>query len=438
MKTRIENVTLLTCNKSMESFYNASITFENDTIVAINEISEVDQVIDGQNGIVCPGFINTHTHLSMIPFRSLQDDLYDRLRLFIFPLEKAVMNQALATSAARLGAAESLLAGMTSVADMYYFSEQLAAVYEGIGLRALVTQTILNQELCDCENEEDGFKLAQKLVEKFQNHPLITPAIGPHSTTTVSEEMLIKIRDYASKMQCRVSMHVSEMDYELDYFSKQSTTPIQYLNRLGLLNERFISAHTIHASASDIMILKQKKVGIAHCINANLKAAKGIAPIKEYRQNNIKVGLGTDGPSSGNHLDMFMQMNVAAKIHKNIHKDRSLFSSKEILKMATYGGAQVLGIDSIVGSLECGKKADIILIETQSVNMFPLHDPYSALVYSAQAHNVDSVWVNGQLKVRHKKLVNLDIDELIADTTLKMHDFNQMAQALSKQLLKNT
>ncbi len=434
MKTRIENVTVLTCDKDQNTYFNSSITFENDTIIAINKDVGADDIIDGQNGILIPGFVNTHAHLSMIPFRSLQDDLYDRLRLYIFPLEKATMNRNLTIAAAKVGAAESLLYGMTTVADMYYYTEDLAKLYEQMGLRAVVIQTILDKDLCDAKDENEGFNLAKKLVLKWQNHPTIYPCIGPHATTTVSVEMLGKIRDFQKETNCRVSMHVSEMDYELEYFKKQNTTPVQFLEKMGLLNEHFISAHTITANAKDIELLKKYDVGIAHCINANTKAAKGIAPLKEFVEAGIKVGFGTDGPGSGSHLDMFMQMNVAAKMHKNLNKDRALFPSIDLLSIACIGGAKVLGIDHLVGSLEVGKKADLVLIETQSVNMFPVHDPYATLVYSARANNVESVWVNGIQKVKNKKLVDFEINDLLKEIKEQMKDFNRLEKEISDSL----
>lgn len=434
MRTRIDNVTLLTCDTKQNTYYNSSITFEDDTIIAINEDVDYDQRIDGKNGILTPGFINTHAHLSMIPFRSLQDDLYDRLRLFVFPLEKATMNKLLTISSAKVGAAESLLCGMTSVADMYYYCDDLAQLYEEMGLRAVVIQTILDKDLCDARNEDEGFELAKNLVYKYKDHPSIYPCLGPHATTTVSEEMMHKIIDFQKETNCRISMHVSEMDYELEYFNKKNTSPIQFLESMGILNDKFISAHTITANAKDIEILKKYGVGVAHCINANTKAAKGIAPLKEFVEAGVKVGFGTDGPASGSHLDMFMQMNVAAKMHKNLNKDRSLFSSKDLLSIATIGGAKVLGIDHLVGSLEVGKKADLVLIETESVNMFPIHDPYAVLVYSAQAHNVDSVWVNGIQRVQNKKLVHYDIKEIIKETSDQMKEFNRMEKEISDSL----
>lgn len=437
MKTRIENITILTCDEQQTTYYNSSITFENDAIIAINKLIEVDQIIDGQNGILIPGFINTHAHLPMIPFRSLQDDLYDRLRLFVFPLEKATMSEALAIASAKVGAAESLLCGMTTVADMYYYCDALAQTYVDLGLRAVVIQTILDKDLCDAKNEEEGFIRAQQLIEKWKDHPMITPCLGPHGTTTVSNKLLLKIRDYAKKTNCRVSMHVGEMDYEFQHFSEQNTTSIQYLESLGILNENFISAHTIHANEIDIELLKKYKVGVAHCINANTKAAKGIAPLKEFLDAGIKVGFGTDGPASGSHLDMFMQMNVAAKMHKNRLKDRHALPAKDLLSIATLGGSKVLGLDKQVGSLEIGKKADLVLIETHSVNMFPVHDPYAALVYSAQAHNIDSVWVNGVQRVKNKMLVHHDLNKIINVCAKEMSQFNQMALEISNNIKKS-
>lgn len=437
MITRIDNVTVLTCDSQQNTYYNSSITFDDDTIIAINKDVEYDHYVDGRNGIIIPGFINTHAHLPMIPFRSLQDDLYDRLRLFIFPLEKACMTKELTIAAAKIGAAESLLCGMTTVADMYYYCDDLAQLYEKMGLRSVVIQTILDKDLCDAKNEEEGFELAKYLVYKWQNHPTIYPCLGPHATTTVSENMMHKMRDFQKETNCRISMHVSEMDYELEYFKQKNTTPIQFLENMGILNDKFISAHTITANAKDIEILKKYNVGVAHCINANTKAAKGIAPLKEFVEASVKVGFGTDGPGSGSHLDMFMQMNVAAKMHKNKNKDRSIFPSKDLLSIATIGGASVLGIDSEVGSLELGKKADIVLIETESVNMFPVHDPYAALVYSAHANNVESVWVNGIQRVKNKELVGLDIKEIIKNTQDQMSAFNRMEKEISESLKKS-
>lgn len=434
MRTRIENVTILCCDKAQTCYKNSSLTFENDRIIAINEDVAYDICVNGKNGILIPGFINTHTHLSMIPFRSLQDDLPDRLRRFLFPLEKEAMTRALAISAAKIGVAESLLAGVTTVMDMYYYSDALADVYEKMGIRAVVAQTIVNQDMCDAHNELEGFKLAVDFYAKWKNHSRIIPALGPHGTTTLSSKTLADIQTFAQENQVLVCMHVAEMDDEIAYFKQHNTTAIEYLNSLHLLNSNFISVHTIHPTESDIGLLSHNDVGIAHCIGANTKAAKGIAPLKSFIDQGIRVGLGTDGPSSGNTLDLFTQMSMVAKCHKVYHHDRKLFPAKEIVQLATLGGASVLHLDQQIGSLELGKKADIVLVECDSVNMYPNHDPYSLLVYSANASNVDSVWVDGILRVKNKHLLDYDLKDLINDCNHESELFNQKLSMINQSL----
>lgn len=423
MRARIENVTLLTCDKDLNMYENSSLTIEEDRIIAINQDVPYDISIDGKNGILLPGFINTHTHLSMIPFRSLQDDLPDRLQRFLFPLEKEAMSQELAVASAKIGVAESLLSGVTTVYDMYYYADALATCYEEMGIRALVAQTIVNQNICDQKNEQHGLDLAKTFYKKWKNHVLIHPALGPHGTTTVTKETLLAIQRFAFENNAPVCMHVSEMDYEMSYFAKQGISPIKYLEELKILNSNFVAVHVIHASENDLEILKNNKVGVAHCVGANTKAAKGIAPLKTMIDKEIQVGLGTDGPSSGNTLDLFIQMNLLAKLHKVHNHDRKLFPAKEIVQLSTLGGANILHLDHEIGSLEVGKKADLVLVETQSINMYPKHDPYSLLVYSANSSNVDSVWINGIIKVKNKTLVDFDINALKADCTLKQNKF---------------
>ena len=431
MRTRIENVTLLTCDKDLNMYENSSLTIEGDRIIAINQNVPYDTCIDGKNGILLPGFINTHTHLSMIPFRSLKDDLPDRLQRFLFPLEKEAMSQDLAVASAKIGVAESLLSGVTTVYDMYYYADALATCYEEMGMRAFVAQTIVNQNICDQENEQHGLDLAKKFYEKWKNHQLIHPALGPHGTTTVTEETLLDIQRFAYENNVPVCMHVAEMDYEMSQFEKKGTSPIQYLEKLKLLNSNFVAVHVIHASENDLDILKKHEVVVAHCVGANTKAAKGIAPLKTMIEKGICVGLGTDGPSRGNTLDLFVQMNLVAKLHKVHNHDRKLFPAKEIVQLSTFGGAHILNLEQEIGSLEVGKKADLVLVETQSINMYPNHDPYSLLVYSANSSNVDSVWINGIIKVKNKILVDFDINTLKADCTLKQSEFLKKTEELN-------
>ena len=434
MRTRIENITILCCDKDLTTYYNSSLTFENDRIIAINENVDYDECIDGKNGILIPGFVNTHTHLSMIPFRSLQDDLYDRLRKFLFPLEKESMTHELALKSAKIGVIESLLSGVTTFMDMYYYADGLAQTYDDMGVRAVVAQNMINQSMCDAKDEVEAFELAKEFYYKWKDHPRIIPALGPHGTTTLTSDTLKKISKFSKENNILVSMHVAEMDDEMAYFKSQNTTPIQYLESLKFLNSNFISVHTIHPTENDIDLLKKYDVAVAHCIGANTKAAKGIAPLKSFIDKGLRVGLGTDGPSSGNTLDLFVQMNLVAKCHKVYHYDRKLLPAKEIVQLATLGGASVLHLDHEIGSLEVGKKADLVLIETDSVNMYPNHDPYSLLVYSANASNVDSVWVNGIQRVKHKSLVDYDLKQLKDECDLESKLFMQKLNMINESL----
>lgn len=435
MRTQIRNVTLLTMNKYNDIYQQATITIEDDHIIAINEEIAADIIIDGEGAICMPGMVNTHAHFSMIPFRSLQDDCPDRLRKFLLPLEEKAMTAPLAKAACKVAIAESLLAGVTTVLDMYYFPKTLASCYEEMNMRAVVAETILNQPSCDASEAHGGLAIARKFLPAYHRHPLITPAIAPHSPVTNSKAALQEAMQLAEQYDTILTMHVSEMDYEMDYFQKQyQMTPVAYLDSIGMLNEHCVLGHAIHVTDEDCALIKKRGARIAHCIGSNTKAGKGIAPVKMMLAHGIPVGLGTDGPASGNTLDLFTQMNLFAKCHKVANHDRSLFPAKEIVELATLSGAKVLHLDHAIGSLEVGKKADIVLVETKSVNMFPLHDPMSALVYSANASNVSHVFVNGVQVVRNKQLVLQDLDKLIEDCRVAMDNFTKEARRLEQSL----
>ncbi len=435
MKTQIRNVILLTMNHTNDILQNATITFEDDRIIAINEEKEADYIVDGEGAICMPGMINTHAHFSMIPFRSLQDDCPDRLRKFLLPLEEKAMNAALAKAACKVAIAESLLAGVTTVLDMYYFPETLASCYAEMNMRAVVAETIINQPSCDAKEAHGGLAIAKAFLPAYHKHPLITPAIAPHSPVTNTEAALKEAMELAKQYNTLLTMHVSEMDYEMDYFQKQyQMTPVAYLDSIGMLNEHCVLAHAIHVTDEDCRLIKKRGARISHCIGSNTKAGKGIAPVKRMLEHGIAVGLGTDGPASGNTLDLFTQMNLFAKFHKVANHDRSIFPAKEIVELATISGAKVLRLDHEIGSLEVGKKADIVLVETKAVNMFPLHDPMSALVYSANAANVNHVFVNGTQVVKNKQLLIQDLTQLIDDCRTAMHQFTTEAEILQRAL----
>lgn len=440
MRQLIKNIHLITNDEKKTEIAQAYILIDGQKIAEFgpmtHSLPKAEVVIDGQNGILMPGMINPHTHTGMIPFRSLGDDVPDRLRRFLFPLEQ-FMTPKLVKASAKYAMAEMLLAGVTTFCDMYYFEEEVAHATDEMGMRGLVGQTIIDMPTCDFENPIAALEWTEGFIERWQNHPRVRPVIAPHATNTNNEETFKAIVKMSRKYHVPVTMHVAEMTYEMEEFQeKYQQTPIAFLERFGFFSERLIMAHCLFIEESDWPILAKYKeiIGIAHCIGANTKSAKGVAPVKEMRAQGLKVGLGTDGPSSGNTLDLFTQMRMFANFQKTYNHDRSLFPAKEIVELATIGGAKALGLEKEIGSIEIGKKADLVLVETSSVNLFPIYDVYSALVYSANSSNVTSVWVDGQQLVKEKKLVQHDLRELREALAREMTEFVREAEIRAKEV----
>ncbi len=441
MKTIIKNVNIITMDNNMTEYKNGFVIIEDENISYIGNMAELKEdesaiIIDGNNGILMPGMINTHTHLSMIPFRSLGDDCKDRLRRYLFPLENECMNEKLAYYSAKYAICEMLLSGVTTIMDMYYFEDEVAKASEEMGIRAFLGETVINFPTCDSKDAFGGLDYSINFIEKWKNHKLITPFIAPHAPNTNDTNSLVKANEISKKYNVPISMHLSEMDYELKYFKDEfNKTPVEYLESIGLLSDRLVAAHCIYLTDNDINLLQKYNVKVAHCIGSNTKSAKGVAPVNKLLQHNIPVGLGTDGASSGNTLDIITQFKLFANFHKLENKDRSIFPAKDIVKLGTISGAKVLNKDNEIGSIEVGKKADLVIIETNSVNMFPIFDPYSAIVYSANTSNVDTVFVNGKCVVKNKKPVNNDLQTIREELKNHMQQFEQKAKEQLKKAI---
>lgn len=431
MKTLIRNVTVVTMDKEKHVYPDGYVLMEDKRIKETGSgkgPDAVDQIIDGGGGILMPGMINVHSHISMIPFRSMGDDCRDRLRRFLFPLELDAMTPELIYRSARYAVCELLLSGVTSVLDMYYFEDMVARACEEMGIRGWVGETVINMETCDSKEPYGGLKLCEELLEKWSGHDRIHPIVAPHATNTNSPKMLKSAHDLAQKYHAKYTLHVSEMDYEMELFRETyDKTPIEFLYDLGVLDENTIAAHCIHATDEDVRLFAERGVKVAHCIGANTKGGKGVCPVPEMLQHGVAVGVGTDGPSSGNTLDLFTQFRLIASFHKTRCHDRSAFPAAEIVELGTMGGARVLGEEQELGSIEAGKRADLVLIETESVNMFPVYNPYSAIVYSANASNVDSVWVDGRRLVAHHRLVEADLAAERRNLEAVMGEFQKRA-----------
>lgn len=431
MKTIIINGIILTMNADMDMYPSGYVMLEDTKITKTGPMDQVkDQLAelerkgfhirDARRAIVMPGMVNTHCHLGMIPFRGLGDDCKDRLRVFLLPMEQKSMDEGMAEASSRYAVCELLLSGVTTVLDMYYFEDRVAEVMDEMGIRGIAGETVMEEGSCDCSRVDEAIARGTALMEKYQDHPRISGCLAPHGTSTCSEETLKRVYELDKKYRVPFTLHTAEMDYEMEYMKAvHGCTPVKLLERLGVLDERTVAAHCIHLSEDDIEILNRRQCRVAHCIGSNTKAAKGVAPVLRMQEEGVCVGLGTDGPASGNTLDLFTQMRFCANFHKNENRDRSALPAKNIVAMATIDGARALGLDAVTGSLEAGKEADIVLVETDSVNMFPVYDPYSALVYSAVSSNVRDVYVAGRLLVEEKKLVHADMERIRAE--LKDH-----------------
>lgn len=417
----IHNANILTINNDMDIIENGVIVVEGSTIKDIGqkdlilryENKEGINFIDANGGIIMPGMVNCHTHGAMIHFRSLADDKKDRLKKYLFPLEKAFVDKDFVYNGSKYAIAELLLGGVTTFCDMYYFEDEVAKAADEMGIRGLLCETVVNFEIAHSKNEIGFLEYAKSFMEKWRNHKLITASIAPHATYTNNSESLKKAHKLSKEYNVPMTMHVAEMDFEFKECQEEyKMSIVKYLDSLGILDSKFIAAHSVVIDDSDIEIFKNRGVKISHNIGANSKGAKGVMPITKLLENEVCVGIGSDGPMSGNTIDVITQMPQIGKIHKVFNSDRSILPAKEIIKMATMGGAKTLSMENKIGSLEVGKEADIVIIETDSVNMQPIYDYYSTVVYCANPSNVDTVIIAGKILVKNKKLINYNLKDL--------------------------
>lgn len=439
MKKIIKNGIVVTMNAAGDVWDHGYVMFEDTKILAagpeeefekalqeltaqgILKAGETFEEIDAKRAIAIPGLVNTHCHLGMIPFRGLGDDCKDRLRVFLLPMENQAMDAEMAKLSTRYAIGELLLSGVTTVLDMYYFEETVAKVMDEMGIRGIAGETVMEKDSCDSKNADEAIERGIALIEAYKDHPRVSGAITPHGTTTCSPETLKRAYEEDVKAGTVFTLHVAEMDYEMTQLREQyNMTPIEFMEHIGVLGPNTLTAHSIRTTEHDVEILAKHGASVAHCIASNTKAAKGVAPVSLMHKYGMSVGFGTDGPASGNTLDLFIQMRMCENFHKNELHDRSAFPAKEVVSMATIEGARALGLGDITGSIEPGKQADLVLVETDSPNMFPVYDPYSALVYSAIASNVRDVYVAGECLVKEKKLVREDFAKIRNDLREKM------------------
>jgi cytosine/adenosine deaminase-related metal-dependent hydrolase len=409
---------VVTMNASKTIYEDGAVVIRNGHIVAVGPAAiargyTATRTIDAGGDIVMPGMINTHTHASMTVFRGLGDDVPDRLQRFIFPLEHKLVDRETVYWGALHGMIEMVQGGVTTMADMYYFEDEVARGAQRLGMRGILGETILNAAAPDARTPYGGIEYARRFVREFRGDPLITPAFAPHAPYTVDAEHLRMIQREADSQDVPILMHVAETAEEVSGIRKDfDKSPVEYLDALGLLSRHLIAAHCIFVSNSDIALLKARDVGVAHNMVANIKSAKGVAPAWKMFNQGVRVGLGTDGPMSGNTLDIIGQLGYVAKVQKLANHDRNIMPAVDVVEMATMGGARALHMEDRIGSLEAGKLADVIVLDHDATTMTPFYDVYSTLVYATSARDVRMTMVQGRILMEDRKIRTVDVAEV--------------------------
>jgi cytosine/adenosine deaminase-related metal-dependent hydrolase len=389
------------------------------------------EVIDARGDILMPGMVNAHTHASMTVFRGLADDVPDRLTRYIFPLEKRMVNRDLVYWGGLHGMIEMVEGGVTTIADMYYFEDEVARAARKIGLRGYFGETVINFADADSPEPYGGMAYARKFIHDFKGDPLVTPAFAPHAPYSVDAAHLRMIVREAEELDVPILMHVAEMPYEVaDTRREHNQTPIEYLDSVGMLNRHLVAAHCIFVTDSDLALMQRRDVGVSHNMVANIKSAKGVSPAGRMFDQGVRVGLGSDGPMSGNTLDIIGQLGYVAKVQKLAMKDRNVMPAVKVVEMATMGGARALHLEHQIGSLEPGKFADLVLLSREATTMVPFYDVYSTLVYAASPRDVRTTIIAGRVILRDRKVQTVDVAEVRAHMQGMMATINAVADRL--------
>lgn len=399
-----------------------AIAVDKSNILAIGRKDELFQkyharkLIDASNSLIMPGFINCHTHAAMTCFRGIADDLelMDWLNNYIFPAEARNVNKNLAYWGTMLACAEMIKSGTTTFKDMYIFEDETASAAKEAGMRCLVGEVLFDFPSPNVKTPAEGLAYTRMLLEKWKDDPLVNIIVEPHALYTCSPSLLTEAKKLADEFKAPVGIHLLEnkMEHEQlqDKFGKGA---VLFLHDIGFLDERFIAFHCVCLSKEDINLFAANKCKVVHNPASNMKLASGIAPVPDMLKAGITVGLGTDGCASNNNLDMIKDMSLAAKLHKVARLDPMVMDAQTVVRMATIEGAKVLGMGKVTGSLEVGKKADIILIGLNKPHLTPLYNEYSHLVYAASGADVDTVIINGKIVMENRQLLTIDESEVM-------------------------
>jgi 5-methylthioadenosine/S-adenosylhomocysteine deaminase len=420
----VRNGTLVTVDASRRVIAHGAVAVDGSRIAAVGTEAEVDaqfrgkEVLDAAGGIVMPGLVNAHTHAAMVLFRGVADDLklMEWLQKYIFPAEKINVTAEFVRAGTRLAALEMIRSGTTTFVDMYYFEDQVAEACKEAGLRGVLGSSLIEFPAPDSKTIPDALAYAERFLKRWGNDPLVVPAVAPHSTYLAAPETLKAARALADRYRAPILIHLSESsDEQAQVKERYGRTPTEHLQQLGILRRGVLGAHGIWLTPSDRAILKEAGVGVAHCPQSNMKLASGTAPVREMLAEGMRLGLGTDGAASNNDLDMFEEMLTAAFLAKHASGDPTVAPAPAVLEMATLGGARALGMEDRIGSLEPGKRADLVVVGLDEPRMHPLYDPVSHLVYVAKGADVRHVVVEGRVIMRDRRVLTLDEKAVVAE-----------------------
>src|ERR1700726_3189988 len=420
----ISGGTVVTMDADRRILEDGAIAVKGDAILEVGTRAKIEaavtakQTIDAKGALVLPGFINGHTHAPMTLLRGLKDDvtLDVWLKNYIFPAEAKNVTEDFVRWGTRLAAAEMIRGGVTTFVDMYYFEDALAEETKAAGMRGILGESWLDFPVPDNKNEAEAAAYTEKFLKRWQGDPLIHAAVAPHSIYLCSQKTLHDVQALAQKYHAPILIHVAEIKKELDdSLAQNKATPVQYMNRIGFLGPDVVAAHCIWVDETDRKLLAEKGVGCVHNPSSNMMLASGVAPVIEERAAGIAVGLGTDGPAgSNNDLNLMEEMDLAAKLQKISKMDPRALGAKSVVEMATIDGAKALHMEKEIGSLEAGKKADVIVISLNEPNAVPMYDVYAQLAYALKGNDVETAVIGGRVVMREHQLLTLKEDEAIA------------------------
>jgi 5-methylthioadenosine/S-adenosylhomocysteine deaminase len=413
--------TVVTMNGEFDVYPVGAVAVREDSIVAVGPAEEIEAQYEAEETVEClgqaiiPGLVNAHTHVPMTLLRGLNDDLRLDVWLgYLMPLEREFVTPEFVRLGTQLACAEMIRSGITTFADMYYFENEVAEATAAIGMRALCGQTVLIFPAPDAESFEDALVLCRRFIERWRDDTLIQPAVSPHAWYTATPELMRACADLARAFDVPLHTHISETALEVDNCRNEHNMPVvPWVAEHGMLRTKLLAAHCVHLDRGEMYDLKKAGAGIAHCPTSNLKLSSGIAQVGQMWKMGLNIGVGTDGPASNNDLDMFEEMRLAALLAKTVSNDPTVLPAREALEMATIRGARALHMSDVTGSLESGKRADLIVTDMTGIHNWPYFTNqaeaiYSRLVYASKSSDVASVICNGRWLMRDRQLLTVD------------------------------